>query len=61
MCRMIWKAISTGEIDEEVWDGADNNENHYGFMFRLLMLFMALGVAIYMLSKIPEVFRLVGY
>lgn len=58
---MIWKAISTGEIDEEVWGGAANSDDHYGFMLRLLLMIMVLGGAIYMLTKVPSVFQIAGY
>ena len=58
--RMIWSAIRTGEIPDTVWGGADNSEDHYGFMLRLLFLILIAGVALFMMTKIPEAFSLLA-
>jgi hypothetical protein len=58
--KMIWGAIRTGEIPDTVWGGADNSEDHYGFMLRLLFLILIAGVALFMMTKIPEAFSLLA-
>ena len=56
--RMIWRAVWSGEIPDSVWGGAEESQNHYGFMLRLLFLVIIAGVSLFMLTRVPPIFSL---
>ena len=57
---VLWRALWTGFLSEDYWGGADNWEDHYGFVFRIVGLFVMLCVGVWMAFQLPELARALG-
>jgi hypothetical protein len=56
---LVWhlaNALRTGHVDERIWFGADKDDDHYGYVIRILGLIFGLGVLGYMATNVPDIF-----